>query len=60
LLKVDGSNIQKEDEIKNIENYDLILIHTPHSTFNNIEFDKVNTLIFDTTGSFSSINIEKI
>ena len=60
LLKVDGSNIQKEDEIKNIENYDLILIHTPHSIFNNIEFDKINTLIFDTTGSFSSINIEKI
>ena len=59
-LNVDGSNILKEDEVNNLQNYDLILIHTPHTTFNNIEFDKINTLIFDTTGSFSSINIEKI
>ena len=59
-LNVDGSSILKEDEVNNLQNYDLILIHTPHTTFNNIEFDKINTLIFDTTGSFSSINIEKI
>ena len=59
-LNVDGTNIKKEDEIKNLQNYNLILIHTPHTKFNSIEFDKIKTLIFDTTGSFNSKNIEKI
>ncbi len=59
-LNVNGTSIKKEDEIKNLQNYDLILIHTPHTKFNSIEFDKIKTLIFDTTGSFNSKNIEKI
>jgi nucleotide sugar dehydrogenase len=59
-LNIGGTTIKKEDEIKNIQNYDLILIHTPHTKFNSIEFDKIKTLIFDTTGSFNSKNIEKI
>ena len=59
-LVVNGLSIKKENEINNLQNYDLILIHTAHSVFTSIEFDKINTLIFDTTGSFRSKDIEKI
>lgn len=59
-LVVNGLSIKKENEINNLQNYDLILIHTAHSEFSSIEFDKINSLIFDTTGTFSSKNIEKI
>ena len=59
-LVVNGLSIKKENEINNLQNYDLILIHTAHSEFSSIEFDKINSLIFDTTGTFRSKNIEKI
>lgn len=59
-LVVNGLSIKKENEINNLQNYDLILIHTAHSEFSSIEFDKINCLIFDTTGTFRSKNIEKI
>jgi len=60
FLVVNGLSIKKENEINNLQNYDLILIHTAHSEFSSIEFDKINSLIFDTTGTFRSKNIEKI
>ncbi len=59
-LLVNKTSIFKEENIKNFSNYDLILIHTPHSDFQNINFNEVTPLIFDSTGSFTITNAERI
>ena len=57
---INKTDIFKEEKIKNFSNYDLILIHTPHSDFKNINFNDITSLIFDATGSFSITNAERI
>jgi len=59
-LSVNKTSIFKEENIKNFSNYDLILIHTPHSNFQNINFIEVTSLIFDSTGSFTIPDAERI
>ena len=59
-LLVNKTSILKEENIKNFSNYDLILIHTPHSDFQNINFNEITSLIFDSTGSFTITNVERI
>ena len=59
-LIVDKESIPKEQDIERISNYDMVIIHTPHTTFNNIDFEKIKSLIFDTTGSFTISNAERI
>jgi len=59
-LIVNKKNISKEQDIENLSNYDLIIIHTPHSSFNKIDFENIKSLIFDTTGSFTILNAERI
>ena len=59
-LIVNKKNISKEQDIKSLSNYDLIIIHTPHSSFNKIDFGNIKSLIFDTTGSFIIPNAERI
>ncbi len=59
-LIVNKTSILKEVNIKNFSNYDLILIHTPHSDFQNINFNEITSLIFDSTGSFTITNVERI
>ena len=46
-----GKTINKEDEINSFDNYDMLLVLTPHSSFSDIDFSKIKTIIFDTTGS---------
>ena len=46
-----GKAINKEDEINSFDNYDMLLVLTPHSNFSDIDFSKIKTIIFDTTGS---------
>ena len=46
-----GKAINKEDEINSFDNYDMLLVLTPHSNFSDIDFSKIKTTIFDTTGS---------
>ena len=46
-----GKSINKEDEINSFDNYDMLLVLTPHSNFSDIDFSKIKTTIFDTTGS---------
>ena len=46
-----GKAINKEDEINSFDNYDMLLVLTPHSNFSDIDFSKINTIVFDTTGS---------
>ena len=46
-----GKAINKEDEINSFDNYDMLLVLTPHSNFSDIDFSQIKTIIFDTTGS---------
>ena len=50
-FSVFGKAIDKEDEINSFDNYDMLLVLTPHSNFSDIDFSKIKTIIFDTTGS---------
>ena len=50
-FKVSSHTINKEIDPDSFENYDMLLVLTPHSEFNNIEFAHLDTIIFDTTGS---------
>tara|TARA_B100001250_G_scaffold409753_1_gene434735 strand:+ start:195 stop:1457 length:1263 start_codon:yes stop_codon:yes gene_type:complete len=59
-LIVNKESILKEENLENLSNYDLIIIHTPHTPFNKIDFENIKSLIFDTTGSFTIPNAERI
>ena len=59
-LIVNKESILKDENLENLSNYDLVIIHTPHTSFNNIDFEKIESLIFDTTGSFTIPNAERI
>ena len=59
-LTVNNISISREENIENLSSYDLILIHTPHSKFQEINFDKVTSLIFDSTGSFTISNANRL
>ncbi len=59
-LKVNNISISREENIENLSSYDLILIHTPHSKFQEINFDSVASLIFDSTGSFTISNANRL
>jgi len=59
-LIVNKKSILKEQDIDSASNYDMVIIHTPHTSFNNIDFANFKSLIFDTTGSFTISNAERI
>ena len=59
-LIVNKQSIFKEQDLEGISNYDMVIIHTPHTSFHNIDFEKIKSLIFDTTGSFTISNAERI
>ena len=59
-LTVNNISIFREENIENLSSYDLILIHTPHSKFQEINFDSVASLIFDSTGSFTISNANRL
>ena len=44
-------SINKEQDISNFDNYDLILFHTSHSEFSKINFQEIDVPIFDATGT---------
>ena len=50
-FSVFGKAINQEGEINSFDNYDMLLVLTPHSNFSDIDFSKIKTIIFDTTGS---------
>ena len=55
-----GLNLLKEQDLESASNYDMVIIHTPHTSFHNIDFENFKSLIFDTTGSFTISNAERI
>ena len=59
-LTVNKRSIAREENLENLSNFDLILIHTPHSKFQEINFDSVGSLIFDSTGSFTISNANRL
>jgi len=59
-LTVNKRSISREENLENLSNFDLILIHTPHSKFQEINFDSVASLIFDSTGSFTISNANRL
>ncbi len=59
-LVFNENSIYKEENLENLSTYDLILIHTPHSEFHEINFESITSLIFDSTGSFEISNAERI
>lgn len=59
-LNINGKEITKIETDSNLSDFDLIIIHTPHSEFKNINFENISSLIFDTTGSEFIKNAERI
>ena len=59
-FSVFGKEINKEDEINSFDNYDMLLVLTPHSNFSDIDFSKLKAIIFDTTGSDFIQSTERI
>ena len=59
-LIVDNKEVNKEISQENFEEYDMLLMHTPHSEFSSINFSKINVPIFDATGSEFIDDAERI
>ena len=59
-FNVSDTLINRETKSESFDNYDMILVLTPHSDFVGIKFDKLNTIIFDTTGSDFIDSTERI
>lgn len=59
-INVNGQEVDKEDNLNNINDYDLILVHTSHTEFKNFDFSKTTAPIFDATGSDHFTNAERI
>ena len=59
-LIVNKERILKEQDLESISNYDMVIIHTPHTSFSKIDFENIKSLIFDATGNFTISNAERI
>ena len=59
-LLVNKESILKEQDLESISNYDMVIIHTPHTSFSKIDFENIKSLIFDPTGNFTISNAERI
>ena len=53
-------SVNKEQDISNFDNYDLILFHTSHSEFSKINFQEMDVPIFDATGTDYLSDSERI
>ena len=59
-LKISGQIIKKETTSSNFENYDMLLVLTPHTEFSEINFASLQNIVFDTTGSNFIQSTERI
>ena len=57
---VNNQDVEREDSLDNLNNYDLILVHTAHTDFESYDFSKTEVPIFDATGSNHYKNAERI
>ena len=59
-FKVSGHIINREVDTNSFEDYDMLLVLTPHSNFAQLDFNNLKTIIFDTTGSDFIKSTERI
>ena len=59
-FKVSGHIINREVDTNSFEDYDMLLVLTPHSNFAQLDFNNLKTIIFDTTGSDFINSTERI
>ncbi|MDA8652772.1 nucleotide sugar dehydrogenase [Candidatus Actinomarina sp.] len=59
-ILVNEKYVEKENSLDNIDKFDLVLVHTAHTDFENFDFTKVSVPIFDATGSDHFKNAERI
>ena len=59
-FSVSGDSINKETDENAFNNYDMILVLTPHTKFKEINFSNLETIIFDSTGSDFIKSTERI
>jgi len=59
-FKVSGHIINREVDANSFEDYDMLLVLTPHSNFAQLDFNNLKTIIFDTTGSDFIKSTERI
>ena len=59
-FKVSGHKINREVDTNSFEDYDMLLVLTPHSNFAHLDFNNLKNIIFDTTGSDFINSTERI
>jgi UDP-N-acetyl-D-glucosamine dehydrogenase len=59
-FRVSGHIINREVDTNSFEDYDMLLVLTPHSNFAKLDFNNLKTIIFDTTGSDFINSTERI
>jgi UDP-N-acetyl-D-glucosamine dehydrogenase len=59
-LNISGQIINKESSSNNFENYDMLLVLTPHTEFSKIDFGSLQNIVFDTTGTNFIQSTERI
>ena len=59
-FKVSDYKVNREVDTNSFEDYDMLLILTPHSNFAHLDFNNLKTIIFDTTGSDFINSTERI
>ena len=59
-LSIAGQSINKESSSSNFNDYDMLLVLTPHTEFSEIDFEILNNIVFDTTGSNFIQSTERI
>ena len=59
-IVVNNQDVEREVSLDNLNNYDLILVHTAHTDFESFDFSKTKVPIFDATGSNHYKNAERI
>ena len=59
-FRVSGHIINREVDTNSFEDYDMLLVLTPHSNFAQLDLNNLKTIIFDTTGSDFINSTERI
>ena len=59
-FKVSDYKVNREVDTNSFEDYDMLLVLTPHSNFAQLNFNNLKTIIFDTTGSDFIKSTERI
>ena len=59
-FKVSDYKVNREVDTNSFEDYDMLLVLTPHSNFAQLDFNNLKTIIFDTTGSDFIKSTERI